>query len=87
MKKNLKTVGLTIGAFVTGVVATLAILYIFVVPDIAEEIGVFANEGAIRAYQVGYNDGRDEYGSKLADRFDYEIIEKVCNYEYKFIKQ
>ena len=33
MKKNIRTIDLAIGTFVAGVVATLAILYIFVLPD------------------------------------------------------
>ena len=38
MKKNMRTVGLAIGAFVAGVVATLAILYIFILPDMTMDI-------------------------------------------------
>ena len=38
MKKNMRIVGLAIGAFVAGVVATLAILYIFILPDMTMDI-------------------------------------------------
>ena len=85
MKKNMRTVGLAIGAFVAGVVATLAILYIFVLPDMAMDIGVFANEGAIRAYEVGDNDGQNGTDN-FNNWFDDEVVETVNNYEYKFIK-
>lgn len=85
MKKNIRTVGLTIGAFVAGVVATLAILYIFVLPDMTMDIGVFANEGAMRAYEVGYNDGQNGTDN-FSNWFDDEVVETVNNYEYKFIK-
>ena len=85
MKKNMRTVVLAIGAFVAGVVATLAILYIFVLPDMAMDIGVFANEGAIRAYEVGYNDGQNGTDN-FSNWFDDEVVETVNNYEYKFIK-
>ena len=85
MKKNMRTVGLAIGAFVAGVVATLAILYIFVLPDMAMDIGVFANESAIRAYEVGYNDGQNSTDN-FNNWFDDEVVETVNNYEYKFIK-
>ena len=83
--KNLKTIGLVIGAFITGVIATLAILYIFVLPNMATEIGVFATENAMRAYDVGYADGKNETDN-FEKWFDEETIEFVENYEYKFIK-
>lgn len=85
MTKNLKTVGLAICAFVAGIVATLTILYKFVLPNMAMEIGVFANEGAMRAYEVGYNDGQNGTDN-FSNWFDDELVETVNNYEYKFIK-
>ena len=83
--KNLKTISKIVGGFVAGVVTTLVVLYIIVLPNIAKEIGIFANESAMRAYEVGYSDGENN-----TDNFNYwfndETIEAVKNYEYKFIK-
>ena len=45
----------------------------------------YTNEGAIRAYEVGYNDGQNGTDN-FNNWFDDEVVEMVNNYEYKFIK-
>ena len=45
----------------------------------------YTNEGAIRAYEVGYNDGQNGTDN-FNNWFDDEVVETVNNYEYKFIK-
>lgn len=86
MKKRIKTIGLCVGAFIAGVVLTLLIIWVFILPDAMMDFSMLANEGAINSYIAGYNDG--ENGTNNFDKwFDEDLIEALKNYDYKYIKE
>lgn len=86
MKKRIKTVGLYVGAFIAGVVLTLLVIWVFILPDAIMDFSMLANEGAINSYIAGYNDG--ENGTNNFDKwFDKDLIETLKNYDYKYIKE
>lgn len=87
MKKSIiKTISLTIGAFVLGVGITVAAMYAFIAPRVTMEIGMYANERAMSSYVIGYNDGtKGTYN--FTQWFSDDVVDMVnSDYEYKFIK-
>ena len=86
MKKRIKTIGLCVGALIAGVVLTLLVIWVFILPDAMMDFSMLANEGAINSYIAGYNDG--ENGTNNFDKwFDKDLIEALKNYDYKYIKE
>ena len=86
MKTKTKMIVLAVAMFVIGIVATCMFIRIFMLPDLAKDIGKFGLESSREAYVYGFFDGAQKSDDCYNAFLDGEQFEEIDNWEYKYIK-
>jgi len=83
--KNIKTILITVAAFVMGIIATVVVMRLTVFPDLAKDIAKYGYDSATHAYEIGYTDGENGQHDGMEEYFTSKVFDSVKEWDYKYI--